>query len=118
FRTYEEQEYFYGCYVNCNCNNCNLAAVPGYSNHNSGHALDLNTSAPGVYDWLAANGAYYGFERTVPSEPWHWEWWGGGPGGGVCGFEDLACQTIPTNGRVLEENDDCFIAGGDSRYWR
>ena len=25
----------------CNCNSCNLAAVPGYSNHQSGHALDL-----------------------------------------------------------------------------
>ncbi|HWB78657.1 MAG TPA: MYXO-CTERM sorting domain-containing protein, partial [Nannocystaceae bacterium] len=22
--------------------------------------------------------------RTVPSEIWHWEWWGGGPSGGIC----------------------------------
>ena len=43
FRTMAEQTYFYNCHVNCNCNNCNLAAKPGYSNHQSGHALDLNT---------------------------------------------------------------------------
>jgi hypothetical protein len=85
FRTMAEQQYLYGCYVNCNCNSCNLAAQPGYSNHQSGHALDLNTSAPGVLNWLNANGAAFGFSRTVPSEVWHWEWWGGGPGGGPCG---------------------------------
>ena len=84
FRTMAQQEYLYSCYKNCSCNSCNLAAKPGYSNHQSGHALDLNTSAPGVYDWLAANAGTYGFKRTVPSEKWHWEWWGGGPGGGPC----------------------------------
>ena len=85
FRTMAEQEYLYYCYTSCSCNGCNLAARPGYSNHQSGHALDLNTSAGGVYDWLAANAGAFGFSRTVPSEPWHWEWWGGGPGGGPCG---------------------------------
>lgn len=84
FRTYAEQQYLYNCYVNCNCNNCNLAAKPGYSNHQSGHALDLNTSSGGVLSWLNAHGSTYGFARTVPSEDWHWEWWGGGPGGGPC----------------------------------
>jgi len=87
FRTMAEQERLYACYVDCNCNNCNLAAEPGYSNHQSGHALDLNTSAAGVLAWLNANGASFGFEATVPSEDWHWEWWGGGPGGGPCGVE-------------------------------
>lgn len=85
FRTMTEQQYLYACYVNCNCNGCNLAAQPGYSNHQSGHALDLNTSASGVYAWLDAHAASFGFTRTVPSEDWHWEWWGGGPGGGPCG---------------------------------
>ena len=87
FRTQSEQQYLYNCYVNCNCNNCNLAAKPGYSNHQSGHALDLNTSSAGVLTWLNANGATYGFKRTVPSEAWHWEWWSGGPGGGPCAVE-------------------------------
>ncbi len=85
FRTMEEQEYLYGCYVDCDCNNCNLAASPGYSNHQSGLALDLNTSDWGVYDWLARHGADYGFHRTVPSEDWHWEYLdGGAPGAGLC----------------------------------
>jgi hypothetical protein len=93
FRTMAEQQYLYACYVNCNCNSCNLAARPGTSNHQSGHALDLNTSSPGVLSWLNANGARFGFSRTVPSEPWHWEWWGGGPGGGPCGLTRDNCTT-------------------------
>ncbi len=86
FRTMAQQQYLYDCYVNCNCNNCNLAAVPGYSNHQSGHALDLNTGgwSTANYNWLVAHGPTYGFTRTVASEHWHWEWWGGGPGGGPC----------------------------------
>ncbi|APR81543.1 D-alanyl-D-alanine carboxypeptidase [Minicystis rosea] len=78
FRTMAEQQELYSCYINCNCNSCNLAAKPGYSNHQSGHALDLNTSSSGVLNWLNAHGAAYGWKRTVSSEPWHWEWWGGG----------------------------------------
>lgn len=85
FRTMSQQQYLYACYTNCNCNGCNLAAYPGYSNHQSGHAVDLNTSEYGVYSWLANHAGAYGFKRTVPSEPWHWEFWGGGPGGGPCG---------------------------------
>jgi hypothetical protein len=84
FRTPEEQAYLYACYVNCNCNSCNLAAAPGYSNHQSGTALDLNTANSAVFNWLNAHGAAYGFHRTVPSEAWHWEYQGGGPGGGPC----------------------------------
>jgi hypothetical protein len=98
FRTMAEQQYLYACYVNCNCNSCNLAAQPGYSNHQSGHALDLNTSAPGVLNWLNANGAAFGFSRTVPSEVWHWEWWGGGPGGGPCGTTADNCTSAEAEG--------------------
>ena len=100
FRTMAEQQYLYGCYVNCSCNSCNLAAKPGYSNHQSGHAIDLNTSSSGVYAWLEANAASFGFKRTVPSEPWHWEWWGGGPGGGQCGghpkghLDSASCESV------------------------
>jgi hypothetical protein len=73
FRTMASQRYLYGCYTSKRCNGGNLAAVPGYSNHQSGHALDLDTSASGVYSWLANHGHSYGFRRTVPSEKWHWE---------------------------------------------
>jgi hypothetical protein len=78
FRTMEKQKQLYQAYLN---GTGNLAAKPGYSNHQSGHALDLNTSAPGVYNWLANHASSYGFKRTVPSEAWHWEYWGGDVGG-------------------------------------
>ena len=73
FRSMATQRYLYHCYKTKACNGGHLAAVPGYSNHQSGHALDLNTSAGGVYSWLANHGHAYGFRRTVPSEKWHWE---------------------------------------------
>jgi MYXO-CTERM domain-containing protein len=98
FRTMAEQEYFYMCYQCGCCNNGNLAAQPGYSNHQSGHALDLNTSAAGVYGWLAANGGAFGFTETVPSEDWHWEWWGGGPGGGICDIASPPAGSVDSTG--------------------
>ena len=116
FRTWAEQEYFYNCYLNQNCNNGNLAAAPGYSNHQSGHAFDLNTSTSGVLTWLNNNGARFGFERTVSSEPWHWEWWGGGPGGGPCMGQP--CQVIDAAGGVLDDSGPCFQKFGPATYWR
>jgi MYXO-CTERM domain-containing protein len=110
FRTMAQQTYLYNCHVNCNCNNCNLAAKPGYSNHQSGHALDLNTSSSGVLSWLNAHGATYGFKRTVPSESWHWEWWGGGPGGGPCG----SCTPSCSGSQITSEDcgvGDCAVYG-------
>ena len=74
FRSMAQQRYLYRCYKTRSCNGGNLAAPPGYSNHQSGHALDLNTSARGVYTWLANHGRAYAFRRTVPSERWHWEY--------------------------------------------
>ena len=73
FRSMASQRYLYHCYKTRACNGGHLAAVPGYSNHQSGHALDLNTSAGGVYSWLGNHGPSSGFRRTVPSEKWHWE---------------------------------------------
>ncbi len=73
FRSMAQQRYLYHCYKTRSCNHGNLAAPPGYSNHQSGHALDLNTSSSGVYGWLASHGRAYAFRRTVPSERWHWE---------------------------------------------
>lgn len=70
FRTMAQQRYLYKLYKQ---GKGNLAAPPGYSNHQSGRALDLNTHAPGVYSFLANRGARFRFKRTVPSEKWHWE---------------------------------------------
>ncbi|MEZ4450213.1 MAG: M15 family metallopeptidase [Nannocystaceae bacterium] len=104
FRTMAEQQYLYNCYINCNCNNCNLAAKPGYSNHQSGHALDLNTGNSGVYNWLKAHGGAWGFKATVPSESWHWEWWGGGPkADGPCGTPDFDAEFVDQSFPRLED---------------
>lgn len=135
FRTMSEQQYLYGCYTNCSCNSCNLAARPGYSNHQSGHALDLNTgNGDGVLNWLNNHAGQFGFARTVPSEPWHWEWWGN-PADvpGPCGSGSPVCLADPTHGtcsgtvlsrcnaeRILESGDcaafgaACSTAGGQA----
>ncbi|PTL81619.1 D-alanyl-D-alanine carboxypeptidase family protein [Vitiosangium sp. GDMCC 1.1324] len=52
------------------------AARPGQSNHQRGLAVDVavgDEDTP-TYRWLAANACLHGFRRTVPSEPWHWEY--------------------------------------------
>lgn len=63
------------------------AAAPGWSNHQSGKAVDLNTNMTladkqakklsAQYEWLVANAAKFGFDNLdVPKapldEPWHW----------------------------------------------
>jgi LAS superfamily LD-carboxypeptidase LdcB len=53
-----------------------VVAMPGFSLHQSGRAVDVE-SAGGTntaFLWLTANAAKFGFKRTVPSEPWHWEY--------------------------------------------
>jgi LAS superfamily LD-carboxypeptidase LdcB len=76
FRTMTEQQHLYRCYVTRRCNSGRLAARPGYSNHQSGLALDVKSST-----WLARNAPKFGFTRTVPSEAWHYEYQGTDPGG-------------------------------------
>lgn len=79
FRTMAEQEYSYDCYRTGKCNDGHFAERPGYSEHQNGRALDLNTRTPGVHTWLVAHAREYGFHATVPSEPWHWEYWESSP---------------------------------------
>ena len=76
FRTMAEQKHLYYCYTSGSCNSGNLAALPGHSNHQNGLALDLSTSS-----WLTQHAARFGFVRTVPREPWHYEYHGKDPGG-------------------------------------
>jgi hypothetical protein len=73
FRTMSHQE----CLYNRTCGS-NLAAKPGYSNHQMGLALDIDgvgsTLAPGsgpIWDWLAKNAGNFGY-KNFPSEAWHW----------------------------------------------
>jgi hypothetical protein len=72
FRTDKEQREVYQLYVR---GRGPLAARPGNSNHQSGHALDLDTRAPRVHRWLSRHAFRYGFRRTIASERWHYEHW-------------------------------------------
>jgi LAS superfamily LD-carboxypeptidase LdcB len=68
FRTMDKQRELYHLHQCCGAP---LAAYPGFSNHQSGIALDLGREAN---LWLTQNASSFGFYRTVPSEDWHWEW--------------------------------------------
>lgn len=59
------------------------AAPPGFSNHQTGIALDIDVDMTkgdraaenfsAKFLWLREHGATYGFDNEeVPSEPWHW----------------------------------------------
>ncbi|MEW6434392.1 MAG: D-alanyl-D-alanine carboxypeptidase family protein [Myxococcota bacterium] len=72
FRTMAEQTYLYNLYRS---GRGNLAARPGYSNHQSGISVDVSTNGSynsAAYRWLAANARRYGFVNDVRGEPWHW----------------------------------------------
>ena len=71
FRTMAEQQYLYNLYLQ---GRGNLAARPGYSNHQGGTSADLSVGGYGssTYRWLAANARRYGFVNDVSTEPWHW----------------------------------------------
>ena len=71
FRTNERQAQLRQAYLD---GYGNKAAKPGYSNHQAGTALDLLLDAPETFAWLEANARRFGFGRTVPKEPWHWEY--------------------------------------------
>jgi hypothetical protein len=113
FRTMDEQKYLYNCYLTKRCNNGNLAARPGYSNHQSGTAVDLTTSS-----WLAAHAGEFGFVRTVPSEAWHYEYRGSDPGG-VCGggaSTHAGCYSS-TLGKDVVDNT-CVQARSDRKWYQ
>lgn len=71
WRSYEKQVYFYNCYTNKNCNNGNLAATPGTSNHGWGIASDLKYGDNAAKEWAHANAINYGLTFNVDSEDWH-----------------------------------------------
>ncbi|MGF6418204.1 D-alanyl-D-alanine carboxypeptidase [Stenotrophomonas sp. AN71] len=67
-------------------------AAPGFSEHHSGHALDIGTpgdapaeetfEATAAFAWLQAHAGEHGFQLSYPRgnphgivyEPWHWCW--------------------------------------------
>jgi hypothetical protein len=91
-----------GCYRNyanqvivrddwCSRGQCDMAAVPGTSNHGWGKAVDFADQSGELtfdsvgYAWLKAWAGFYGWihpavmepDGPIP-EPWHWEWVGDG----------------------------------------
>ncbi len=120
FRTMAEQKYLYNCYLTGSCNGGNLAAKPGYSNHQSGHALDLNTSSGGVYSWLTKHAHEYGFERTVPSEIWHWEYWGAEVSGSCTATSapppSSGCWSSTLGKQVVQNT--CVQSKSDSKWYQ
>ena len=76
FRTYPKQAYLRDGWDR-RLPGFNLAAKPGFSNHQDGFAYDFAISGyegNPLYDWLKKNGPKHGFVRTVNKEPWHWEY--------------------------------------------
>lgn len=76
FRSYPEQVYLYDGYIH-HRPGFNLAAKPGFSNHQDGFAYDFaigGYEGNPRYDWLKRHGPQHGFVRTVNKEPWHWEY--------------------------------------------
>jgi LAS superfamily LD-carboxypeptidase LdcB len=72
FRSMEQQRALYQRYLN---GTGNLAARPGYSNHQGGVSMDIggvggyNTR---TFNWLKANAGRFGFVNDVRGEYWHW----------------------------------------------
>lgn len=76
FRTYAKQEFLYNGFIR-KLPGFNLAAKPGFSNHEDGFAYDFaigGYEGNPRYDWLKAHAPKHGFVRTVNKEPWHWEY--------------------------------------------
>lgn len=73
FRTNEEQAELYRRYK---AGTGNLAAPPGYSNHQLGLSVDIDTSGQYrqslQYAWLDKYAHVFGFKNDVSSEAWHW----------------------------------------------
>lgn len=88
FRSYATQEQLYKCWL-ARKPGCNQAAKPGYSNHQSGEAIDIDI-VPGpnndppltqclanakqypTYYWLSQNAYKYKRYAHIASECWHW----------------------------------------------
>lgn len=127
FRSMDQQRYLYNLYLS---GRGNLAARPGYSNHQSGLALDLNMHLSGVSSWLASHAATYGFRRTVPSENWHWERPAGSQGGyvsagggghyqsdGTC-YSQTFNRSMPERVCVQSRFDNLWYQCRDSLWYR
>lgn len=76
FRDNSQQTYLYNLYKT---GKGNLAAPPGWSNHQMGTAIDIGGvggfGTP-AFNWLASNAPSFGFKNDVSTEFWHWHFVG------------------------------------------
>lgn len=70
FRTYQDQARLREKY------GARRAAGPGWSNHQTGHAIDINMNTQ-VETWMSEHADEFGWVRDT-WENWHWEYWGPG----------------------------------------
>ena len=104
FRTYAEQE-------RLKAEDPYNAARPGYSPHQRGFAVDMNTRGPGQYEWLVKNAYRYGFVRTVIRERWHWEYRGNWPGQQKPVWASSEYRWYPASQfSVVKRNHRCGVA--------
>lgn len=122
YRSYNDQVATYNNWVQINGSTASadtVSARPGYSEHQTGLAADLDTGGcvlecfgnTGQYAWLKQNAANYGFIERYPSgltgvtgyspEPWHWRYVG----------SDTALAMKRSGVQTLEEY--LGISGGD-----
>lgn len=119
FRTMDEQKHLYYCYTSGSCNSGNLAARPGYSNHQNGRAVDIGTDNRGRLNQVISD-LGLDWRRTVPSEAWHYEYFGStiaGPCDGtstpapaptpVPADDAGAPETPPSGGGQCNTDGDC-----------
>lgn len=73
FRSNAAQALLYAAYL---AGTGNLAAQPGWSNHQGGVSVDIDTRGLGFaspqFVWLRENAGAFGFVNDVKSEAWHW----------------------------------------------
>lgn len=69
FRTYAQQS------VQLKERGPDIAMKPGFSPHQRGIALDIQSDGGRgpSYLWLANNAHRFGFKQTALKEPWHWQ---------------------------------------------
>lgn len=72
YRSRDTQKYLYNCYLTGTCNNGNLAAVPGKSNHEFAIAADLNYAKADDAIWYRDHAQNYGLHFPIfETEDWH-----------------------------------------------
>lgn len=109
YRTYAQQSALRK--LRCSQNRCQYSAIPGFSKHGKGLAIDFKTGnraimfGDPVYVWLVENASQYGFfhpywagPKGATPEPWHWEF-----------GERTVSQTLAAHGLIGKVNPSVIV---------